>query len=55
MIKNRLRQIMLEWSAQHGHRLTIRELTNKTGLAESTVIRMTQERQRLINYDTLEL
>jgi len=52
-IQNRVQQVMLEWAARHGKPLTIRELSQGTGLAESTISRMISQKQQMIDFITL--
>ena len=53
-IINRLEQMILQRSAEWGRRLTAREVARQTGLAESTIYRMTSGEQRMITYETLD-
>jgi putative transcriptional regulator len=54
MIVNRLEQVMLEFAAQHGRRITLRDVSQATGLAESTISRIMSGKHTRLDYSTLD-
>jgi len=54
MIVNRLEQVMLEFAARHGKRITLRDVAQATGLAESTISRIMSGKHTRLDYSTLD-
>ena len=54
MIENRLELLILEKSAEWERRITLKEISQKTGLAEATLIRLKSKNSKGIRYDVLD-
>lgn len=54
MIENKLEQLILIKSAEWGRRVTFKEISKTTGLAETTLSRMTTGNSQGIRYDVLD-
>jgi putative transcriptional regulator len=53
MLKSHLDQLMLTWSASHGKRLTMRQLSEGTGLALGALSRYKSGKVDRIHADTI--
>jgi putative transcriptional regulator len=54
-IKNRLEQIMLDWSARHGVRLTLKMLAESTGISDKVLSKITNGQKKGLTDEQLDL
>lgn len=54
VIRNRVGELMAAWSTKHGRRLTQTELSDETGVAQSTISALVRNDVSLYHVATLE-
>ena len=54
-IENRLEQIMLDWSARHGVRLTLKMLAESTGISDKVLSKITNGQKKGLTDEQLDL